>query len=41
MQNTSQQMKAIAVDKFGGPDKLTSHTLIGGLRRGLAICRRF
>lgn len=27
MQNTSQQMKAMAVDEFGGPDKLTLHAL--------------
>lgn len=27
MQNTPQQMKAMAVDEFGGPDKLTLHTL--------------
>jgi NADPH:quinone reductase len=27
MQNIPQQMKAMAVDEFGGPDKLTSHTL--------------
>lgn len=27
MQNTFQQMKAMAVDKFGGPDRLTLHTL--------------
>jgi len=27
MQNTPQQMQAMAVDKFGGPDKLTLHTL--------------
>lgn len=27
MQTTSQQMKAMAVDEFGGPDKLTLHTL--------------
>ena len=27
MQNTSQQMKAMAVDEFGDPDKLTKHTL--------------
>jgi NADPH:quinone reductase len=27
MQNTSQQMKAMAVDEFGGSDKLTLHTL--------------
>ncbi|MBW4474503.1 MAG: NADP-dependent oxidoreductase [Stenomitos rutilans HA7619-LM2] len=27
MQNTPQQMKAMAVDAFGGPDKLTLHTL--------------
>ncbi len=27
MQNTFQQMKAMAVDKFGGPDQLTLHTL--------------
>ncbi|MEH2279533.1 MAG: NADP-dependent oxidoreductase [Nostoc sp.] len=28
MQTTSQQMKAMAVDEFGGPDKLTLHTLL-------------
>ena len=27
MQNIPQQMKAMAVDEFGGPDKLTLHTL--------------
>lgn len=27
MQNTFQQMKAMAVDKFGGPEQLTLHTL--------------
>ena len=27
MQNSPQQMKAMAVDEFGGPDKLTLHTL--------------
>jgi NADPH:quinone reductase len=27
MQNTPQQMKAMAVDEFGSPDKLTLHTL--------------
>ena len=27
MQNTPQQMKAMAVDEFGGPDKLTLHPL--------------
>ena len=27
MQTTSQQMKAMAVDEFGDPDKLTLHTL--------------
>jgi NADPH:quinone reductase len=27
MQNIPQQMKAIAVDEFGGLDKLTLHTL--------------
>jgi NADPH:quinone reductase len=27
MQNTPQQMQAMAVDEFGGPDKLTLHTL--------------
>lgn len=27
MQNISQQMKAMAVDEFGGPDRLTLHTL--------------
>lgn len=27
MQTTSQQMQAMAVDEFGGPDKLTLHTL--------------
>ncbi|MDV2997842.1 MAG: hypothetical protein N4J56_007547 [Chroococcidiopsis sp. SAG 2025] len=27
MQNTPQQMKAMAVDEFGEPDKLTLHTL--------------
>ena len=27
MQNTPQQMKAMAVDEFGGSDKLTLHTL--------------
>lgn len=27
MQNTPQQMKAMAVDEFGGPDRLTLHTL--------------
>ena len=27
MQNTSQQMKAMAVDEFGGTDKLTLYTL--------------
>ncbi|MBR8840716.1 MAG: alcohol dehydrogenase catalytic domain-containing protein [Stigonema ocellatum SAG 48.90 = DSM 106950] len=27
MQSTPQQMKAMAVDEFGGSDKLTLHTL--------------
>jgi NADPH:quinone reductase len=27
MQNTPQQMKAMAIDEFGGPDKLTLHAL--------------
>ncbi|MBW4688572.1 MAG: hypothetical protein KME40_26655 [Komarekiella atlantica HA4396-MV6] len=27
MQNTLQQMKAMAFDELGGPDKLTLHTL--------------
>lgn len=27
MQNIPQQMKAMAVDEFGSPDKLTLHTL--------------
>jgi NADPH:quinone reductase len=27
MQNTPQQMKAMAVDEFGSPDKLTLHTI--------------
>ena len=27
MQTTPQQMKAMAVDEFGGSDKLTLHTL--------------
>ncbi|MEH2295934.1 hypothetical protein [Nostoc sp.] len=41
MQNTLQQVKAMAVDEFGSPDKLTLHTLNAGLRCGLAICRSF
>jgi NADPH:quinone reductase len=27
VQNTPQQMKAMAIDEFGGPDKLKLHTL--------------
>ncbi|MDF5723617.1 MAG: hypothetical protein PUP91_24750 [Rhizonema sp. PD37] len=44
MQNTPQQMKAMAVDEFGGPDKLYEYTLpvptVHGRRRHFHLKRR-